>query len=215
MQITLKYRVRDKHASRLNAQARAVNIVWNYSNETQQKAARAGRRWLSGFDLWKLVAGATKEGLDLHSHSAMRVCQEYAKSRQQRRKPWLRWRGSKSLGWVPFNTGHVSFRDGGFVFRGERYEVWLHRAIPAGAKIGAGSFNADARGRWYLNIPIKIECATSAPDSAVGIDLGLKTLATSSEPERNGWSGRCTPRSKTSARTICTRQVRRSSRSMG
>lgn len=181
MQITLKFRVRDKHASRLNTQARAANVVWNYCNETQQKAARAGRRWLSGHDLWKLVAGATKEGLDLHSHSAMRVCQEYAKSRQQQRKPWLRWRGRKSLGWVPFNTGHVTFRDGGFVFRSERYEVWLHRALPTGAKIWAGSFNADARGRWYLNIPIEVECATGAPGSAIGIDLGLKTLATCSD----------------------------------
>jgi hypothetical protein len=57
----------------------------------------------------KLVAGATKEGLDLHSHSAMRVCQEYDKARRQHRKPWLRWRGRRSLGWVPFNTGHVRF----------------------------------------------------------------------------------------------------------
>ena len=59
--------------ARLNAQAHGVNFVWNYCNETQQKAARARRKWLSGHDLWKLLAGATKEGLDLHSHSAMRV----------------------------------------------------------------------------------------------------------------------------------------------
>ena len=49
----------------LNAQARAASYVWNYCNETQRKAAQSGRKWLTGFDLWKLVAGATKEGLDL------------------------------------------------------------------------------------------------------------------------------------------------------
>jgi len=74
MQLTYGYRIKDKHATRLRAQARAVNFVWNYCNETQMKAARDGRKWLSGYDLWKLVAGSTKEGLDLHSHSAMRVC---------------------------------------------------------------------------------------------------------------------------------------------
>jgi IS605 OrfB family transposase len=184
MRITLKFRVKDKHTARLDAQARAVNFVWNYCNETQRKAARDGRKWLSGYDLWKLVAGATKEGLDLHSHSAMRVCQEYDKSRRQQRKPWLRWRGRKSLGWVPFNTGHVALRDGGFIFRGQRYNVWLHRAPPAGAKFGAGSFNADSRGRWYINLPVELETAAASSIVEVGIDLGLTTLATLSTGEK-------------------------------
>ena len=184
MQLTYKFRVKDKHAKRLAAQARAVNFVWNYANETQQKAARAGRKWLSGHDLWKLVAGATKEGLDLHSHSAMRVCQEYAKARQQHRKPWLRWRGRKSLGWVPFNTGHVALRDGAFVFRSETYHVWLHRPLPEGAKIGAGSFNQDARGHWYINCPVEVETASVASIDKVGIDLGLASLATLSTGEK-------------------------------
>lgn len=183
--LTFRYRIHDKHAPRLNAQARAVNLVWNYCNETQQKAVRSGRKWLSGHDLWKLVAGATKEGLDLHSHSAMRVCQQYDKSRRLHRRAWLRWRGRKSLGWVPFNTGHVSFRAGGFVFRGERYTIWLHRPIPDGAKIGAGSFSQDGRGHWYINLPIEVpvsEAAHTGP--AVGIDLGLKDLAALSTGEK-------------------------------
>jgi len=185
MQLTFKYRVKDKHATRLNAQARAVNFVWNFCNETQQKAARAGRRWLSGHDLWKLVAGATKEGLDLHSHSAMRVCQQYDKSRRQHRRPWLRWRSKKkSLGWIPFNTGHVSFRDGDFIFRGEKYHVWLDRPLPPDAKIGAGSFNQDARGRWYLNVPVEVETANVASVDKVGIDLGLASLIALSDGEK-------------------------------
>ena len=156
MQLTYRYRIKDKHARRLNAQARTATFVWNYCNETQQKAALAKRKWLTGYDLWKLVAGATKEGLDLHSHSAMRICLQYDKSRRQHKKPWLKWRSSKhSLGWVPFNTGHVLLRDGAFIFRGERYEVWLHRDLPEG-KIGAGSFSQDTRGRWYINCPVEV-----------------------------------------------------------
>jgi hypothetical protein len=34
MQLTYRYRIKDKHAKRLNCQARAVNFVWNYCNET-------------------------------------------------------------------------------------------------------------------------------------------------------------------------------------
>ena len=40
MTLTIKLRLRDKHAAELNRQARAVNFCWNYLNETQQKAVR-------------------------------------------------------------------------------------------------------------------------------------------------------------------------------
>jgi putative transposase len=184
VQLTYRYRIKDKHAARLNAQARAINFVWNYCNETQQKAVRDGRKWLSGYDLDKLVAGATKEGLDLHSHSAKRVCLQYDKSRRQQQLPWLRWRSKRSLGWVPFNTGHVQLRGGAFVFRGERYDLWLHRPLPEGAKIGAGSFSQDTRGRWYINCPVEVAEATQAPLKYVGVDLGLKDLAALSTGEK-------------------------------
>lgn len=183
-QLTFKYRLKDKHAKRLTAMARAVNFVWNYCNETQQKAAKAQRRWLTGYDLIGLTSGAAKEGLDLHSHTIQRVCLEYAKSRQQQRKPWLRWRGRKSLGWVPFNTGHVAFNDGTFAFRGETYHVWLDRPISEGAKIGAGSFNQDSRGCWYLNVPVEVETANVASISKVGIDLGLESVVALSDGEK-------------------------------
>jgi putative transposase len=181
---TFKFRLRDKHAAELNRQARAVNFVWNYLNETQQKAARAHRKWLSAFDLQKLTNGASKD-LDLHAHTIQRVCRAYDDARKTHKKAWLRWRGRKSLGWIPFNTGHVSFDGDVFKFRGATYQTMhLRDELKASAKIGAGSFNQDARGRWYLNLPAEVECATSAPVSYVGIDLGLKTLATLSNDEK-------------------------------
>jgi len=184
MQLTYHYGIKDKHAGELQRQARAVNIVWNYCNETQQKAVRDGREWLSYSDLAHLTAGSGPL-LDIHSHTIQRVCRQYDKSRRQHKRPWLRFRGRKSPGWVPFNTGHVSFRDGAFFFRGGRYDVWLDRAPPEGSSIlGAGSFSQDARGRWYLNIPVDVECAAAAPLSYVGIDLGRKYLATLSDEKR-------------------------------
>jgi hypothetical protein len=70
MQLTYRYRIKDKHAKRLNAQARAVNFLWNYCNETQMKAARDGRKWLSGYDLWKLVAGCFRSFLNVHRYAS-------------------------------------------------------------------------------------------------------------------------------------------------
>jgi putative transposase len=174
--LTYKLRVCDKHCAELNRQARAVNTVWNYCNEAQRHVLRWDR-WLSAFDLMRLTAGAGKD-LDIHAHTVQRVCRAYVDARRAHRKAWLRWRGRKSLQWVPFNTGHVTFDGAGFAFRGERYETMHLRDMLPGVKIGAGSFNQDARGRWYINCPIEVECADRAPVSRVGIDLGLKELAT-------------------------------------
>jgi putative transposase len=180
MQLTYKFRLRDKHAAELNRQARAVNYCWNFCNETQQKAAQSGRRWLTAVDLMRLTAGAGKL-LDIQAHTIQKVCQQYDRSRSEKRKPWLRWRGRKSLGWVPYNQGHVTFDGKTFKFRGMRYETMHLRDLPAAVKIAAGSFNADSRGRWYLNVTIEVATMDHAPLTRVGIDLGLKDLATLSD----------------------------------
>ena len=180
MQLTYKFRLRDKHSAELNRQARAVSYVWNFCNQTQQKAAQSGRKWLTAVDLMRLTAGAGKL-LDLHAHTIQKVCQQYDRSRSAKRKPWLRWRGRKSLGWVPYNAGHVTFDGKTFKFRGARYETMHMRDLPAGVKIAAGSFNADSKGRWYLNVCVEVATADHAPLTRVGIDLGLKDLASFSD----------------------------------
>jgi hypothetical protein len=60
---TLRFKVRSEAYSWLSAAAIEANQVWNYFNSTSFKAARplAGKpRWLSGFDLCNLSAGASK-----------------------------------------------------------------------------------------------------------------------------------------------------------
>lgn len=180
MQLTYKFRLRDKHASELNRQARAVNFCWNYLNETSRKAWDRDRKWLSRYELSALISGANKE-LDVHSHTLQRVCQEFSKARDKARRAGIRWRGRKSLGWVPFNTGHVGFDGECFKFRGIRYETMHLRDLPAGAKIGAGSFNQDSKGNWYINCPVEVATADHAPLTRIGVDLGLKDLATLSD----------------------------------
>jgi len=182
MLLTYKFRVKDKHAAELNRQARAVNFVWNFCEETQRHALKWGKRWPSGYDLCGLTAGSSTL-LDVHAHTVQRACIEYEKSRRTQKKRSLKWRGKRSLGWVPFNTGTVSFKDGAFTFRRQRYNVWLSRELPEGARIGAGSFNQDARGRWYINCPVEVPETKSAGTASIGIDLGLKSLAVMSDGE--------------------------------
>ena len=148
-------------------------------NEAQRHVLRWDR-WLSAFDLMMLTAGTAKE-LNIHAHTIQRVCKAYVDARQTHHKAWLRWRGRKSLGWIPFNTGHVAFDGAVFKFRGRQYQTMHLRAMAPGIKIGAGSFNQDARGHWYLNCPIEIAEANSTPNTCVGVDLGLHSLASMSD----------------------------------
>jgi IS605 OrfB family transposase len=132
----------------------------------------------------RLTNGSSTE-LGLHAHTIQRVCRTYADSRFRQKKAWLRWRGRKSLGWVPFNTGHVSFDGSTFKFNGVRYEAMHARdLLSPGMKFGAGSFCSDSKGRWYINLPIEVECSPNDGGGSVGIDLGLKSLATLSSGEK-------------------------------
>lgn len=182
--LTYRFRLRDKHATELNRQARAVSFVWNYINETQQKACRYGRKWPTAFDFQHLTAGSSKD-LGILSTTIDQVCCEYARRRDQVRRPWLRWRGRKSLGWVPFKRGNVKFDGATFIYRGVPYRsMHLRDDLTTETEIRCGSFSQDARGRWYLNITVESACADSAPITKVGIDLGLKSLASLSTGEK-------------------------------
>lgn len=175
--LTIKLRLCDKHASELNRQARAVNYVWNYLNDTSRKAWGRDRRRLSAYDLSALTAGSSKD-LGLHSQTIQKVCQQFARSRDKSKRVSVRWRGRKSLGWVPFNTGKVKFDNASFKFNGIRYQsMHLNPRLVTGMKIGAGSFNADNKSRWYINLPIEIECSDATNRECIGIDLGLKDFA--------------------------------------
>jgi hypothetical protein len=94
MILTLKFRLRDKRTSALSRQARAVTYVWNFCNETQQKASRYGRQWLTGYDLQKLTKGSGQM-IGLLAHTVQKVCEQYDRSRRQHKKAWLRFRSRR------------------------------------------------------------------------------------------------------------------------
>jgi hypothetical protein len=86
------------------------------------------------------------------AHTIERVCRAYP----AHRKAWLRWRGCKSLGvkslgWVPFNTGHVSCDVEMFTYRGVRYETSVPNTSWAGFRHML-SFKAMTGGGMYLKV---------------------------------------------------------------
>ncbi len=178
MILVYRYRVKSLNGL-LNQQSRAVNFVWNYCNDRQKDALRFGRRWHTGFDLNKLTTGSSKE-LGLHSGTVNAVCEQYAKSRSQKKRPYLRYRGKKSLGWVPFKGRELKREGSAFRFAGNTFRVFHSRVLPEGKIKDGSNFSRDSRGNWFLNIVIDVACAAEArqPLKGVGIDLGLKDFAT-------------------------------------
>ena len=182
MILVYRYRVKSL-AGLLNKQSRAVNFVWNFCNDRQKDALRFGRRWHTGFDLNKLTSGSSKE-LGLHSGTVNAVCEQYAKSRSQKNRPYLRYRSKKSLGWVPLKGRELKREGDAFRFAGNTFRVFNSRALPEGKIKDGTSFSRDSRGNWFLNIVLEVADVAQRPmNSGVGIDLGLKSFAALSTGE--------------------------------
>lgn len=191
---TLKVRVKDKHARVLSMMAREVNTVWNYLNETSHRAIRERGQFLSGFDLQKLTNGFSKcEGVLIGSPTIQQVCEDYAKARRQFKRNKLRWRVSnpksskRSLGWIPFKARALVYKGGQVSFAGHRFGLWDSYGLGQ-HELRAGSFSEDSRGRWYLNVVVKVPEVAGprlpGPVATVGVDLGLNHCATTSAGDK-------------------------------
>ena len=197
MLTTWRYRIKDSSSGgrALARMSRAVNFVWNYAKETQVTAlrrasykvvtkaygsSRAVVNFLSKFELNNLVAGSSKE-LGLHSQTVQAIVEEYA-TRVHQFKKTLRWRGRRSLGWIPFKASGFKTSADEITFSGHTFRFWNSRQLPDDAKIKTGSFSQDARGRWYVSVTFGSEMLLVAKGTAeLGVDLGVKTLATLSD----------------------------------
>ncbi len=185
MVLVYRYRVKSL-IGLLNKQSRVCNFVWNFCNDRQKDALRFGRRWHTGFDLNKLTQGSSKE-LGLHSGTINAVCEQYAKSRAQKKRPFLRYRGKKNLGWVPLKGRELKREGDAFRFAGNTFRVFNSRPLPEGKIKDGTNFSRDSRGNWFLNIVIEVDATaahTRAPVRGVGIDLGLKDFAALSTGEK-------------------------------
>ena len=179
MILTYRYRIKDATTGKhLDALSRSVNRVWNYCGEIHEASRRHNKRWPSGFDMVKLTTGSGAL-LGLHSDTVQAVARQFVSSRNLHRKR-PHWRGKNSLGWVPFAAARAIKMDRDAVIHlKRRYRFWDSR--PIDGDIRCGSFAQDARRRWYLNLQVEVGTDEHCGAGEVGIDLGLKTLASMSD----------------------------------
>lgn len=178
---TYRFRIKDSSCrAELCRMASAVNFSWNFCNDATKMALDFNGRWLSAYDLQKYAKGANSE-LGILRETIDEVMSEYVKRRIIAKRPKLAWRSRKrSLGWIPFRRYAFSI-SGDVVRYGKHYfRIWKTREVEGVYK--RGSFNQDARGRWYVNIVCEVPVETRERTGlVVGIDLGLKTTATLSD----------------------------------
>ena len=185
--ITYKFRIKDaatgKHLAR---HAVACNQVWNYCTATQREAERRWKmgshvRWPTDFDLGRLCTGVSFD-LGLHSDTVGATCRQFIRSRDLHRK-CPRFRSSfgskRALGWIPFINRAIKVDEDSVTYLKRRYRFWKSREIKG--QIRAGAFVEDARGRWYVTFQCEVEDDLACGNGEIGIDLGLKTLATCSD----------------------------------
>ncbi|MGP5404317.1 RNA-guided endonuclease InsQ/TnpB family protein [Psychrobacter celer] len=196
---TLKLRIKDKHATQLNILAGSVNFVWNYVNELSFKHLQSTGKFFSAYDLAVYTKGAG-EYLNLHSQTLQAISEVHAKSRKQFKKAKLNWRTNnpkakrRSLGWIPFKKTaikHLATRQSGkkslkstiqlslanrqklIIDLWDSYNLALYN-------INTCELVQDNRGHWYACVTVKDFPKTVCGTGQVGIDLGCKDSAVSS-----------------------------------
>jgi IS605 OrfB family transposase len=190
--LTYKYQLKGKRCFRqLRRLAFVANQVWNYCVQTQRQVQKNRKdglhvNWPSQYDLQKLTAGTSKE-LGLHAKSIQSICDQFSKSRDQHKKcPRFRRSGGpkRSLGWIPFSQQSRQVTASSITYLGNTYRFFGagRRPLPLTAK--GGAFVEDARGHWYVCFHVEVADLRASPAEYVGIDLGLKTLATLSTGEK-------------------------------
>ena len=136
--------------------------------------------FLSAYELHRLLKSSSKM-LGIHSQSVQAAADEYVRRRKQFHG-LLRWRGRDKLGWIPFKAVGIRFEGDAVLYAGHRFPLWRHRDFPEDAKIKAGSFTQDSLGRWYITVTFESDVIEiSAGGDDVGIDIGIKTMASLSD----------------------------------
>ena len=186
---TLKCRIKDKHTNQLNILAGSVNFVWNYVNELSFKHLQRTGKFFSAYDIATYVKGSG-ELLNLHSQTLQAITETHAKSRKQFKKAKRR-----NLGWIPFKKIAIKHLATGQSGK-KSLKSTIQLSLAKGKKLTINvwdSYNLalysintcelvqDSRGNWYACITVKDFPTTKCGTGKVGIDLGCKDSAVSSD----------------------------------
>lgn len=200
---TLKLRIRDKHTDKLNRLSGSVNFVWNYINALSYEHLQRTGKFFSAYDLNEYTKGSG-EFLGLHSQTIQAINETHAKSRKQFKKAKLNWRTNnpnskrKSLGWLPFKQSaikHIATHQTGkkglkstlqlSLAKGQKLIIDLWDSYNLSLyQINTLAIVQDSRNRWYACITVREHPKQTCGTGSVGIDLGLKDSATTSNGDK-------------------------------
>jgi IS605 OrfB family transposase len=135
-----------------------------------------------------LTSGSARYFERIGADTIQRVCVEYAQKRSAAKRRRLRWRVSRgarrSLGWIPFKAASLKRKGRALRFCGKTFRIFEAERLNE-VKWGQGCFAQDAVGDWWLCLPVEQPVEQRpAPEESVGIDLGLKDIAVTSDGER-------------------------------
>ena len=187
---TLRFRVKDKHKSLLSRMAIEINQVWNYCNSLQIEKFKREGKFLSKFDFNPFIKGAGAEFNLIGYGNILCTAYRFAEKRKAANKVKLRVRKSfgpkRSLGWIPFVERQVQdfIQNKVKIWGGRKISIWDSHDLKD-YDLRSGCFVEDAKGDWYLCITVKIKPNENHEGAeAIGIDLGLKNIATCSDGTR-------------------------------
>ena len=87
----------------------------------------------------------------------------------------------RSLGWIPFKKVAIKYADGYVQYGKHQFKLWDSYGLSK-YKVRTGSFVEDSRGRWYVCLVVdSFKQDQSSSTQSIGIDLGLKDIATCSD----------------------------------
>jgi len=183
MLLTARIKIKPQNYNWLNKAANEVNFVWNYCRWIAEKAKRDRNKWLSPFDLINLTSGSSKEFERIGSANISKTASEYGTRRNQFKRLKLKFRGKKSLGWIPLKPEQiVKVKGNGFTFCKKR--IRLFEELPKG-KLKEGCFAQDSLGDWWFCVPYEIkESSIKYEYDSAGIDIGLKLTAVTSAGDK-------------------------------
>lgn len=193
MILTYKYRLKDRSAKkRLREHAYAVNQVWNWcvaqqrDIEDRYRAGAKPRKWLTWIDLKNQLHGVGRE-LGIYQKTIQDICKQFSKDRNKI-KHAPRFRASfgtkRALGWIPFQQQSRQIDGNSVTYLGKRYRWFGNKRRPLPETAKGGAFVEDALGRWWVCFHVEVPDPEIIGNGEVGIDLGLKTLATLSNGEK-------------------------------
>lgn len=121
---SFKYRIKDKNKIKiLDQMNRDVKFAWNVLNSASRKKWKESRKFFHKYDPFftNIFKGASIE-LSIHSQTLQAIIEQFHKDIKQQKKQ-LRFKGRRTLGWVPFKSSAIKINDDRFIYCKDRKSV--------------------------------------------------------------------------------------------